>query len=164
LFRVVRFAYRLVKSFVPFVYQACSVIAFRNDSFEILVIKRMVLHHHGQAFIGRIERGTLGHGPAFQNALHLNTEVVVKSCRMMTLYLKAQFLIRGSPFTRAGCFSGFLSFRFGIVTEASFFSVTSEAHAWFSDGIRRPFCRISGWPSIVSGDRPIWFSVLSVSG
>jgi hypothetical protein len=39
----------------------------------------MVLGHHREALVGRIEAGSLGHGPALEHALHLETEVVVEA-------------------------------------------------------------------------------------
>src|SRR6266436_6546037 len=48
---------------------ARAVFAFRNAAFEFGVFDRMVFNFDRQPLFSRIERGTFGDGPAFENAV-----------------------------------------------------------------------------------------------
>ena len=63
---------------VPQEHRAASVLALGNRALETAVLERMVLDLDRQALFRRVEARTLGHGPAPQNAFHLEAEVVVQ--------------------------------------------------------------------------------------
>ena len=70
-----------------------AIVPGRNNAFELAVIDRVVFGLHGQALLGRIERGALGNGPGPEYTLHLEAEIVVKaSCPM---FLNDETLARG---------------------------------------------------------------------
>src|SRR5436305_704355 len=56
-----------------------------NVSFEIEVRDRMIFDLHGQPLVGRIERRPLGNGPGFENAFHLESEVIVPASGFVLL-------------------------------------------------------------------------------
>ena len=63
------FTEQLVAAPIPHTDAAGAVIAFRYRALKVAVLQRMVFHQHGQTFFCRIERGTLGDCPGFQNTL-----------------------------------------------------------------------------------------------
>ena len=69
---------------------AAAVLTLRNRAFEVAVVERMILHFHGQALVGRIQRGPAGDGPGFEDAVPLQAKVVVQLSRGMLLHHKAQ--------------------------------------------------------------------------
>jgi len=75
----------LPRAAVPDDDVAAAVVAGRDDSLERRVVVRMVLGHHRQALDRRIVGRPFRHRPRFQNALHLQPEVVVKMRRGMLL-------------------------------------------------------------------------------
>ncbi len=77
----------------------------------------MILHLHGEALVGWIERRTLGNSPRFQYAIHFQAEVVVKTGCPMLLYYKAMTF-----FSRD--FAGW----FGSAVELAFPFVFFESH------------------------------------
>jgi hypothetical protein len=46
-----------------------GAISFRNNSFEVTVVDGMILHHHREPLVGRIQRRTLRHRPRFQDTV-----------------------------------------------------------------------------------------------
>src|SRR5207247_7009893 len=52
---------------------------------EGAVLERMILDVHGEALVGGIEAGTLGHRPALEDAFELEPEVVVQPARRVLL-------------------------------------------------------------------------------
>src|SRR6202521_783859 len=61
-----RFARRIgypVDAAVPHDDLAGAVVALGNDAFEIAILDRMVLDHHGEPFVGGSERSAPGHRP-----------------------------------------------------------------------------------------------------
>src|SRR5260370_23111458 len=64
---------------------AASILAFWNYAFERAVVERMIFHLRSQAFYGRIERRSLGHGPGQKHATPLQPEVVMQIRRCMFL-------------------------------------------------------------------------------
>src|SRR6476661_2693235 len=60
-----------------------TILTFRDGAFEVTIIEGMVLRFDGKTPGLGIERGTLGHRPGLENALHLKAQVKVKSpCRV----------------------------------------------------------------------------------
>ena len=64
---------------------ARAVLLGRDDSFEIEVFDRMVLDVDGHAADLRVERRALRHGPRHEDAVDLETEVVVEPRRAVAL-------------------------------------------------------------------------------
>src|SRR5262245_51778060 len=70
---------------LPDHHRAAAVFALRDGSLEVAVLERMILHLHGEALVGGVEAGPLGHRPALQGALELEPEVVVESAGRVLL-------------------------------------------------------------------------------
>ena len=49
----------------------------------------MILHLHGQAFVGGVERRSLGDSPRLEHSFHLQAEIVVQARRAVFLYHEA---------------------------------------------------------------------------
>ena len=49
----------------------------------------MIFDLHGEALVGGIERRAFGDGPRFQNAFHLEAEVIMKAGSVVPLHDKA---------------------------------------------------------------------------
>src|SRR5207247_5808687 len=64
---------------------ARAVIPGRDDAFEIEIRDGMILHLHGQALIGGIERRPFGHRPGLQNTIHFQAEVIVETSSAVLL-------------------------------------------------------------------------------
>src|SRR5262245_43004806 len=75
---LVRVAVGLPGAAVPDHHRAAAVFALRDGSLEVAVLERMILHLHGEALVGGVEAGPLGHRPALEGALELEPEVVVE--------------------------------------------------------------------------------------
>ena len=67
-----------IKAPVPDDHPSRTVIALRDNPLEIFIIERVVFHHHGQPFYGRIQRDALRDRPALQHPLHLEPEIVME--------------------------------------------------------------------------------------
>ncbi len=70
---------------VPHDHVAAAVLARRDDPLEVEVVERMVLDVHRHPLRVRIERRTLRHGPAHEDAIGLEAQVVVQSPGAVTL-------------------------------------------------------------------------------
>jgi hypothetical protein len=73
-----RIADRLPETFVPDHHGPAAVFALGNDPLESAVLKRMIFDLHGQTLVHGIQIGALGYGPAFEHAVQLKAEVVMK--------------------------------------------------------------------------------------
>ena len=78
----------------------------------------MILYHHRQALLVRIERHPLGHGPAFEGAVVFEAQVVMQAGGVMFLHNETQRSC--GPLDRA--------FRLGSAGEMPFRLVLAEAH------------------------------------
>lgn len=63
-----------------------AVLAFADDPLERAVVRRMVLHHNGQALFVRVQRRPSGDRPGREYAVGLQAEVVVDSPRRVLLH------------------------------------------------------------------------------
>ena len=70
---------------VPHDDVTAAVPTARDDPLEGGVLDRVVLHVHRQPAHRRVERGSLGHRPRDQHAVHLEPEVVVQRSRAVAL-------------------------------------------------------------------------------
>ena len=70
---------------VPHDHWACSVLAFGDDSFEVLVFHRVVLGAARHPLVLRIHRRPFRHGPRREHAVYLEPEVVVVGTRSVVL-------------------------------------------------------------------------------
>ncbi len=70
---------------VPEHHRPRPVLAFRDDALEGAVLDRVVLDAHGEPLVARVEGRALGHGPAQQDAVPLQAEVVVEPRRRVLL-------------------------------------------------------------------------------
>src|SRR5690606_25324565 len=57
---------RRIDAAVPDDDLARAVLSGRDHAFERGIVERMVLGHHRQALVGRVERRALGHGPGLE--------------------------------------------------------------------------------------------------
>ena len=71
---------------VPHAHRSRAVVALRDHSFEAGIVQRMVFGLHGQAFVGRVQRRALGHGPGLERSVDLEAEVVVQAPGVVLLH------------------------------------------------------------------------------
>src|SRR5262249_11175566 len=76
----------LVRPGVPDLDRARPVLAGRDRPFERRVVERMVLDVHGEVPLATVERHALGNGPAGEDAVPLEPEVVVQPARIVALH------------------------------------------------------------------------------
>src|ERR1022692_2459657 len=105
---------------VPEHHAAPAVVAGGNIAFEIAVFHGVVFDVGGEDLDSGIERGPLGHGPGFQDAVDLQAEIVMQACGIVTLHTKVGFG-RRRALTGGG-------WRLGRFFEAAFGSVLVERH------------------------------------
>src|SRR4029453_16946513 len=82
--RVVGFL-RLPRAPVPNDHVAAAVLALGNYALKVEIGNGVVFDMNGHAAVLGIERRALGHSPADQHIVHLETEVVVQASGAMTL-------------------------------------------------------------------------------
>ena len=83
-----RVAQQLIRAAIPQHHAAGAVVAFGDYAFEAAVFDRVILHHHGEALFGGIERGAFGNGPRFQRAVDFQAEIVMQMGGVMALDAK----------------------------------------------------------------------------
>ena len=66
---------RLPRAFVPDHHRAAAIFAFGDHAFEPAIFERVVLSHHRQPLLRRVEARTFGDGPALQHAVMLEPEI-----------------------------------------------------------------------------------------
>ena len=96
------FGVRLPRTPVPDDHVARPVLAPRNDALEIQVLDRVVFDLHGQPPLPWVERRAFGHGPADEDAVDLESEVVVQSGGAMALDDEASARSAGRAAFRLG--------------------------------------------------------------
>ncbi len=115
---------------------AGAVLARRDDAFEVEVLDRVVLDVHRHPALGRIQGRAARHGPAHEDAVDLQAEVVVKARRPMALDDEPAThpRRRGRP--------GRPGRRFGRLAEVPFAAVFLEWHAFSVPNVARarPSC------------------------
>src|ERR1019366_7305539 len=105
---------------VPQHHAAPAVIAGRNIAFEIAVLQGVVFHVRREHLHRGVKRRPLGYGPGFQDAIDLQTKIVVQARGIVPLHTKIRFGPR-----RALAGGGR---RFGRFLEAAFRGVLVERH------------------------------------
>ena len=75
----VRIAFRLPGASVPEHHRPAAIFAFRDRALEGAIGQGMILGPHRQPLVGRIEAGPFGHGPAQQNAVQFQPEIVMQT-------------------------------------------------------------------------------------
>src|SRR5690606_14739187 len=88
---------RLPGAAVPHDHVAGTVLARGNRALEATVLDRMVLHVHRQSLVRRIEAWPLRHRPTEQDAVVLQSEVVVESAGPVLLDDECRPLRPGGP-------------------------------------------------------------------
>ena len=78
-------AVHIIVAAIPDHDSAAAVVALRDHALEILVIDRVILDLDREMFFAPLPGDALGHGPGFQNAVHLQPEIVVQPARVMFL-------------------------------------------------------------------------------
>src|SRR5258708_18874100 len=66
---------------IPQLNRATSILPFGDRSLEVAIRERVIFDLHGQALVMRIERRALGHRPGFEDAVELETKIVMQSGR-----------------------------------------------------------------------------------
>ena len=98
--RVVR-GMELPRAAIPDDHVAGAVLPFRDDALEVDVVERVVLDVHSEMARRGIECQTFGNGPADQDAIDLEAEVIVEAPRSVTLHDEAGLLrLRDVAFAR----------------------------------------------------------------
>src|SRR5437660_1068744 len=85
-------SHHLISSGIPNHHRARPIAAFRNGSFEIRIVKRVVLDFYREAAVASAGGNTLWHGPGFEHAFHFQTKVIMQSGRVMLLHNKERRL------------------------------------------------------------------------
>src|SRR6266516_3060231 len=70
---------------VPDHHRAAAVLALGDGALEVVVADRMVLDMSGESLFRRVQGWTLRDGPADENAVHFQAEVVMESRRPVLL-------------------------------------------------------------------------------
>ena len=115
------FAVDVVIAAVPDHHGAAAVLPFRDDSLERGVFNRMILDFNGEMFFALSPRQTFRHRPRFQDAIHLETEIVMQSPGVMLLDDKAR---RAFDFFR----QRLATFWLGRFAKIAFRFVSLQAH------------------------------------
>ncbi|MNT34453.1 hypothetical protein D3C72_1704370 [compost metagenome] len=140
------FFQRFVSTVVPDFHLACTIIAFRYMAFKIFVVIRVILHHHGQAFIIGVQRRTFGYSPALEYPIHLQPEIVVQAAGSMSLNNKDQLAF--TAFAAAFRLCSLLKFSFLIIVFQCFHEVVvlrlRDCRLAFNCAIRSTTLPLSG--------------------
>src|SRR5690606_31274863 len=104
--------------FIPDQDGSSAVFPFGNGSFEIGIVKRVVLGRDSQSFIFGVKRRAFGYGPGFEHTVNLYAEVVMKGRSLM--FLNDEY----GSFTGAGMFP----IGFGGLLEIAFLPINIK---WF---------------------------------
>ena len=112
---------------------SAAVLAFRDDAFEVGVFDGVVFDVNGKATLAGIEARTSWNGPAFQDAVEFNAEIVMEPRGVVLLddeNAATGFLagLCGRPAGRAARGAG----GFGGDREVAFFAVGLERHGGVS--------------------------------
>lgn len=86
---VVDIAHRRPDALVPDDHRTAAIFAFGDHALEVDIVEGMVLRLHRQPLVGRIERRTFRHRPAFQHAVDLKPQIVVVGGRMVFVHDEA---------------------------------------------------------------------------
>src|SRR4029453_10407699 len=125
-------AVNVIGAAVPNHHRAAAVVSFRNDAFEGFVFDRMILNFDRQMFFPLLPRKTFRDRPGFQDAFHLQAEIVMQPARIVFL----------DEETRCSSYSfrwRFATFWFSRFREIALSFVFGESHCFqFSDGQRPP--------------------------
>lgn len=76
---------QIISATVPDSYSPSTILTWRNGSFKIAILKRMVLDFNRKPLLARYFGKALGHGPALQRAAPLQSEIEMVALRMMIL-------------------------------------------------------------------------------
>ena len=82
---LVRIAERLPGAAVPDHHRACAILASGDHALEFAVFQRMVLGHHREPLLRRVEARATCHRPALQYPVMLEPEVEMRAARRMFL-------------------------------------------------------------------------------
>ena len=74
-----------IRAVVPNDDLAGAVFALRDNAFERAVVERMILDHHGETFFTVVEGRAFGDGPGLEDAVQLQTEVIMQTAGVMLL-------------------------------------------------------------------------------
>ena len=108
-----------IDSLVPHHHRSAAIFAFRNNSFEVCIVNRVIFDLHCQTFDAGIQWRAFRHRPRFQNAIGLKAKIVMQLRR--TMFLDNEEIAKlGSLFFRAGL---------GRLIETTFLFVFGETHA-----------------------------------
>ncbi len=83
--RLVRVAVRHPSASVPNDHRAAAVLTLGNDSFPLKILHRMIFGLHGETFLAGHEAWPAGYGPAFENAVELESQIEVQTPRVVFL-------------------------------------------------------------------------------
>src|SRR5690606_33240314 len=86
---LMRVADRFPGALVPEHHRAAAILALGDGSFEVAIVERMVLDADGEALVGGVGGGPLGHGPALEYAIEFQAEIVVETGGVVFLHDEA---------------------------------------------------------------------------
>lgn len=69
---------RFISSLIPDNNSSSTIFAFRNKTFKIFIVVRVVFNHHGKPLHFRICGRSFWNCPAFQYPAHLQSEIIMK--------------------------------------------------------------------------------------
>src|SRR5262249_44621930 len=110
---------QVIRPTVPKHYTASAIVARGNHALKAAVFERMVLDHHCEPLLAWLCRGAFLNGPALQEDVHFQTQIVMKMAGVVALHAK-----RRPPHLALGrgyliCLRG----GFGSAFETALFSV-----------------------------------------
>ena len=67
-----------VGALIPDVHQASAVLPCRDFAAEVRILEGVILYLHSETFDRRIQARLLGHSPALEHAIRLQTKIIVQ--------------------------------------------------------------------------------------
>ena len=71
-------ALRRPETAIPHLHGAAAIFTFRDRAFEVAIVEGMIFHLYRQAFVGGIDRRALGDCPRLEDAVQLQSQVIVQ--------------------------------------------------------------------------------------
>src|SRR6266700_312856 len=70
--------FRVPQAPIPYHDGAAAILPLRDRAFKVTIVEWMILDLDGQAAIARAKGGPLRNGPGFENAIHLQPQIVME--------------------------------------------------------------------------------------
>src|SRR5437588_7769842 len=80
----------VIRALIPDHHCPAAVLAFWNYPFKVFVVDRVIFDFDREMFLAFLPRQTFRQRPGFQNALHLQSEIVMQPARVVFMDHKAR--------------------------------------------------------------------------